>query len=66
SNRRSNFTISSKPIEQHIESIDIPIEAITSEALAVKQQIELHEPIAPKRFLEQAVIDNYLQKYRNK
>uniref|UniRef100_A0A1I7VNG6 Zinc finger protein n=1 Tax=Loa loa TaxID=7209 RepID=A0A1I7VNG6_LOALO len=63
---RPNFTLPTKPIEQHTEPIDIPIEAITSETLTVKRQIELRETIAPKRLLEQAVIDNYLQKHRNK
>lgn len=55
-------------MEQQNEPVDaIPIEAITSKALQVKQQVELRrEAIPPKRHLEQTVIDNYLQKNRNK
>lgn len=35
--------------------------------MTVKQQVvELREGVAPKRQLDQAVIDNYLQKNKNK
>ncbi|CAG9533632.1 unnamed protein product [Cercopithifilaria johnstoni] len=63
---RPNFALPNAPIEQHTEPIDVPVEAITSEELRVKQQVELREAIAPKRHLEQVVIDNYLQKNKNK
>ncbi|KAM3728943.1 Zinc finger protein [Dirofilaria immitis] len=63
---RPNFNLPTKPVEQHTEQINVPNEANIEEALSVKQQIELRETIVPKRFLEQAVIDNYLQKYKNK
>uniref|UniRef100_A0A0R3RHQ8 C2H2-type domain-containing protein n=1 Tax=Elaeophora elaphi TaxID=1147741 RepID=A0A0R3RHQ8_9BILA len=62
---RPNFPLPITPVERHIELIDVPAEAITSEALT-KQQVELREVIAPKRQLEQPVIDNYLQKNKNK
>ncbi|VDK79999.1 unnamed protein product [Onchocerca ochengi] len=63
---RPNFTLPIQPVEQHTEQIDIPIKAISAETLTAKQQIELRETVTPKRFLDQSVIDNYLQKYKNK
>ncbi|KAL3989876.1 Zinc finger C2H2 type family protein [Acanthocheilonema viteae] len=63
---RPNITLPIAPIEQHTEPTDVAIEAITSEALIVKQQAEVRETIALKRHLKQAVIDNYLQKNKHK
>lgn len=54
-----------KPSEESVERVRDPGETIIPEAGTEKQQIELREVI-PKRLLEQAVIENYLQKFKHK
>ncbi|VDM96275.1 unnamed protein product [Thelazia callipaeda] len=61
-----DFTLPTRSVEQCSEEIAVPVEPISPEVLTIKQQMELREITAPKIFLDQAAIDNYLEKYRNK
>ncbi|VDK89323.1 unnamed protein product [Litomosoides sigmodontis] len=64
---RPNLTPPTASTDHHAESIDAPTEVIKSEAMTVKQPVvELREAVAPKKQLDQAVIDKYLQKNKNK